>query len=67
MVKLFGCARRLNQAFQFVEGRRGCVSACCSKYQHKELFLDCSAEFEMKGSEVQYNILFAPFEAVICS
>ena len=48
-----GCARRLKQAFQLVEGRRGCVCACCSKYRHKELFPDCSAEFEMKGSEVQ--------------
>ena len=53
MVKLFGYARRLNQIFQLVEGRRGCVNACCSKYRRKELFPDCSAEFEMKGSEVQ--------------
>ena len=29
MVELFRYARRLNQAFQCIEGRRGCVSASC--------------------------------------
>ena len=53
MVELFGYARRLNRAFQCIEGRRGCVSASCSKYPRKELFPDFSAEFEMKGSEVK--------------